>query len=76
MPTFGEQGCGELTTEERFGFYTPARAPAAVVATAHAAIVQGPKDMGVIVGLTVVGLLTQGCTPDEMARSQRAAVER
>ena len=34
------------------------------------------KDKGLIDGLAVVGLLAQGSTPDEMARSQRAEFER
>jgi len=76
VPTFGEQGFGELTTEEWFGFYAPARTPSAVVAAANAAINAGLKDKGLIDGLAVVGLLAQGSTPDEMARSQRAEFER
>ena len=31
MPTYAEQGFPELTTEEWFGFYAPARTPANVV---------------------------------------------
>ena len=76
VPTFAEQGYGDLTTEEWFGFYARARKPVAVVAAANAAIVQGLKDKSVIDGLTVDGLLAQSSTPDEMACSQRAALER
>jgi tripartite-type tricarboxylate transporter receptor subunit TctC len=76
VPTFAEQGFGELTTEEWFGFYAPARTPAGVVATANAAINASLKDKALIDGLAVVGLLAQGSTPDEMARSQRAEFER
>jgi len=76
VATFAEQGYGELTTEEWFGFYAPARTPAAVVASANGAINQALRDKGVIDGLAVVGLLAQGSTPDEMARSQRAEFER
>jgi tripartite-type tricarboxylate transporter receptor subunit TctC len=76
VATFGEQGLGELTTEEWFGFYAPARTPAAMVAAANAAINAGLKDKSLIDGLAVVGLLAQGSTPDEMARSQRAEFER
>ena len=47
-----------------------------MVAAANAAINQGLKDRGLIDGLAVVGLLAQGSTPDEMARSQRAELER
>jgi tripartite-type tricarboxylate transporter receptor subunit TctC len=76
VATFGEQGFGELTTEEWFGFHAPARTPAAVVAAANAAINGALRERSVIDGLGVVGLLAQGSTPDEMARSQRAEFER
>ncbi len=76
VATFAEQGYGDLTVEEWFGFHAPARTPAAVVAAANAAINQGLKDKSVVDGLAVVGLLAQGSTADEMARSQRAELER
>ncbi len=76
VATFAEQGFAELTTEEWFGFYAPARTPAAVVAAANAAINAALKDKSVVDGLAVVGLLAQGSTQDEMLRSQRAEFER
>jgi tripartite-type tricarboxylate transporter receptor subunit TctC len=76
VATFAEQGFGDLTTEEWFGFYAPARTPAAAVASANAAINAGLRDKALIDGLAVVGLLARGSTPDEMARSQRAEFER
>ena len=76
VATFAEQGFGELVVEEWFGFHAPARTPVAVVGAANAAINQGLKDRSLIDGLAVVGLLAQGSTPDEMARSQRAELER
>lgn len=76
VPTFAEQGFGDLTTEEWFGFYAPAKAPAATVAAANAAINAALKDKSVVDGLAVVGLLAQGSSIDEMARSQRAEFER
>jgi tripartite-type tricarboxylate transporter receptor subunit TctC len=76
VPTFAEQGLGELTTEEWFGFYAPARSPAAVVAAANAAINAALRDRSVVDGLAVVGLVAQGSTIDEMARSQRTETER
>ncbi len=76
VATFAEQGFGDLTTEEWFGFYAPARAPAAVLAAANTAINAALKDKSVIDGLAVVGLLAQGSSADEMARSQRAEFER
>lgn len=76
VATFAEQGFPEMTTEEWFGFYAPARTPAPVLAAANAAINGALKDKGVIDGLGVVGLLAQGSTADEMLRSQRAEFER
>jgi tripartite-type tricarboxylate transporter receptor subunit TctC len=76
VATFAEQGFPELTTEEWFGFYAPARTPAAVVAAANAAINAALTDKGVIDGLGVVGLIAQGSTAEAMARSQKAEYER
>jgi tripartite-type tricarboxylate transporter receptor subunit TctC len=76
VSTFAEQGFGDLTTEEWFGFHAPARTPAAVVSAASAAINAALKNKGLVDGLAVVGLLAAGSTPDEMARAQRAEFER
>jgi tripartite-type tricarboxylate transporter receptor subunit TctC len=76
VATFGEQGFGELTTEEWFGFHAPAKTPMAVVQTANTAINAALRDKGLIEGIGVVGLIAQGSTIDEMARSQRAELER
>jgi tripartite-type tricarboxylate transporter receptor subunit TctC len=76
VPTFAEQGFGDLTTEEWFGFYAPAKTPAAVLASANAAINAALKDKALVDGLAIVGLLAQGSSADEMARSQRAEFER
>lgn len=76
VPTFAEQGFPEFTVEEWFGFYAPARTPAGVVAAANAAINNALKDKAVIDGLGVVGLIAQGSTAEEMARSQKAEFDR
>lgn len=76
VPTFAEQGQPELTVEEWFGFYAPARTPASVIAAANAAIHRALADRAVIDGLGVVGLIAQGSTPQEQLRSQRAEYER
>jgi len=76
VATFAEQGFPELTTEEWFGFYAPARTPAAVVTAANAAINTALADKGVIDGLGVVGLIAQGSTAEAMARSQKTEYER
>jgi tripartite-type tricarboxylate transporter receptor subunit TctC len=76
LPTFAEQGFGDLSTEEWFGFFAPARTPEAVVARANAAINQARKEKAVIDGLTTLALVARGSTVDEMARAQRAELER
>lgn len=76
VATFAEQGFPELTVEEWFGFYAPARTPAAMVTAANAAINAALADKGVIDGLGVVGLIAQGSTAEAMARSQKAEFER
>ncbi|MBC7941662.1 MAG: twin-arginine translocation pathway signal protein [Chitinophagaceae bacterium] len=76
VQTFAEQGFADLTVEEWFGFYAPARTPAATVAAANAAINTALKDKALIDGLAIVGLLAQGSSAEEMARSQRAELER
>ncbi|MDD0810803.1 Bug family tripartite tricarboxylate transporter substrate binding protein [Curvibacter sp. RS43] len=76
VATFAEQGFGELTTEEWFGFYAPAKTPAPVIAAANAAINAALKDKSVIDSLAIVGLIAQGSTAEEMARSQKHEFER
>ena len=76
VATFAEQGFPELTTEEWFGFYAPARTPASVVAAANAAIRAAIKEKSVIDSLAVVGLIAQSSTPEEMAASQKAEFDR
>ena len=76
VPTYAEQGFADLTTEEWFGFYAPARTPANVVANANAAIQAALKDRSVIDSLALMGLVAQGSTPAEMDRSQKAELQR
>ncbi len=76
VATFAEQGFADLVVEEWFGFYMRAGSPANAIASANAVINAALKDKGVIDGIGVVGLIAQGSTPDEMARSQRAEHER
>ncbi len=71
VATYAEQGFPELTTEEWFGFYAPARTPASLVANANAAINAALKDKAVIESLGLMGLIAQGSTPAEMERSQK-----
>ena len=76
VPTFAEQGFAELTTEEWFGFYAPAKTPAAIVSAANAAINAALKDKSVIDSLATTGLIAKGSTTEEQARSQRAEFDR
>lgn len=76
VATFAEQGFGDLTTEEWFGFYAPAKTPAPVIAAANAAINAALKEKTVIDSLALVGLIAQGSTAEEMARSQKYEFDR
>ena len=76
VATFAEQGFAELTTEEWFGFYAPAKTPVGVVAAANAAINAALKDKAVIDSLAITGLIARGSTPEEQARSQKDEFER
>ena len=76
VATYAEQGFAELTTEEWFGFYAPARTPASVVANANAAIGAALKDKSVIDSLALMGLVAHGSTPAEMEKSQRDELTR
>lgn len=76
VPTFAEQGFADLTVEEWFGFYAPAKTPAAVIAAANAAINLAIKDKSVIDSLTVVGLIPFGGSVEDMARSQKLEFDR
>lgn len=76
VPTFAELGYPDVTSEEWFGFYAPARVPSAVLAHANAAITAALKDRSVIDSLALVGLVARGSTPQEMAADQKAEFER
>ncbi|HSV54740.1 MAG TPA: Bug family tripartite tricarboxylate transporter substrate binding protein [Burkholderiaceae bacterium] len=76
VATFAEQGFPELTTEEWFGFYAPAKTPASVVDNANAAINVALKEPSVISSLGTFGLVARGSTVREMDKSQRDAFYR
>src|SRR3954470_2833112 len=71
VATYAEQGFPELTTEEWFGLYAPAKTPANVVANANAAINHAIKDPTVMDSLAIMGLGAQGSTPADMEKSLR-----
>jgi tripartite-type tricarboxylate transporter receptor subunit TctC len=76
VATFAEQGFPELTVEEWFGFYAPARTPAAVTQAANAAINAALRDKSVQDALTVVGLIPFGGTIADQQRSAQVEFER
>lgn len=76
VPTFAEQGFADLTVEEWFGFYAPAKTPAATVAAANAAINLALKDKSVLDSLAMVGLIARGSSMEAMAKSQQTELER
>ena len=71
VPTYAEQGFPELTTEEWFGLYAPAKTPASIVASANAAVNAALRDKAVADSLAISGIVAQGSTPAEMDHSQR-----
>lgn len=76
VPTFTELGYPDVTSEEWFGFYAPARTPAATIAAANTAINAALHDKTVVDALAIVGLVAHGSTPQEMAADQKAEFER
>lgn len=68
VPTFAEQGFANLTAEEWFGFFAPAKTPAAVVQAANAAINATLKDKALIDSWATQGLVPLGGSPDDMAK--------
>lgn len=76
VPTFTELGYPDVTSEEWFGFYAPAKTPAATIASANAAITTALKDKSVIDSLALVGLVAHGSTAQEMAADQKAEYDR
>jgi len=76
VPTFAEQGFGDLTVEEWYGFFAPARTPSAVVNAASQAIQQALADKSTIDALGIFAMIARSSTPDELARQQRAEFER
>jgi len=75
VPTFAEQGFADLTVEEWFGFFAPAKTPANVIATANTAINNALKDKGLVDSLALQGLSPLGSSPEEMAKDMRRLYE-
>jgi tripartite-type tricarboxylate transporter receptor subunit TctC len=71
VPTFAEQGFPDLVVEEWFGFYAPAKTPAAVITNANAAINVALKEKTVIDSLALSGMVPVGGSADDMAKSMQ-----
>ncbi|MNT68316.1 Tripartite tricarboxylate transporter family receptor [compost metagenome] len=76
VPTFTEQGFPEIVADEWFGFFAPAKTPAATIAVASTAIQAALKDKAVADGLLSVGLIAHGSSPEEMKKSLQSEYER
>lgn len=76
VPTFAEQGFNEFVVEEWFGFYAPPKTPSLLVGRANTAINAALKDKVVVDSLATVGLIARGSTPQEMAASAKAELDR
>jgi tripartite-type tricarboxylate transporter receptor subunit TctC len=68
VATFAEQGFPDLTVEEWFGFFAPAKTPANVVSAANAAINAALKDKALIESWATQGLVPLGGSTDDMAK--------
>jgi len=67
VATFAEQGFPDLTVEEWFGFFAPAKTPVNVVNAANAAINMAIKDKGLQDAWAIQGLVPLGGTAENMA---------
>ena len=76
VATFAEQGLGDLTVEEWFGFVGPAKMPAHLVKACNDAINAALKDKTVTDTFAVIGLIPLGGTPDDQARSMKLEYDR
>ena len=76
VATFAEQGLGDLTVEEWFGFVGPAKMPAYLAKACNDAINAALKDKSVTDTLAVIGLIPFGGTPEEQARSMKLEYDR
>lgn len=66
VPTFAEQGFKELAVQEMYGFYLPAKVPAAVVQQLNTALGQALVQPQVKEALDTVGMEAAPSTPEEL----------
>ena len=72
VPTFAEQGFPDLVVEEWFGFYAPAKTPAAIITNANQAINTALKEKSVIDSLALSGMVPVGGSAADMAKSLKS----
>jgi tripartite-type tricarboxylate transporter receptor subunit TctC len=71
VPTYTEQGFGDLQHSEWFGFFLPPKAAPELVARVNAALRTALADKGVVDGLATFGLEAMSSTPAEFANLLR-----
>jgi len=76
VPTLVEQGLKDMTFNEWFGFYLPAKASPEVIQRANAALRAALAEKEVIEGLEVMGLESKSSSPSELAAMLKADTER
>jgi tripartite-type tricarboxylate transporter receptor subunit TctC len=76
VPTLVEQGLKDMTFNEWFGFYLPAKASPEVIQRANAALRTALAEKEVIEGLEVMGLESKSSSPSELASMLKADTER
>lgn len=76
VPTLVEQGMKDMTFNEWFGFFLPAKAPADVVQRANAALRAALAAPETVEGLELMGLESKSSTPGELAALLKADTER
>lgn len=72
VATFSEQGLKELEFEDYFGFYVPAKTPAAQIQALNAAIRQGMAHPSVKEMIDASAALAAAGTPEELTSTLRA----
>lgn len=76
VPTFNEQGYSYINFDEWYGFYAPAKTPAAVVGAASTAINRALREQSVVDSLAVFGLVAGGSTPEVLGRMTHEEYDR
>jgi tripartite-type tricarboxylate transporter receptor subunit TctC len=74
--TFAEQGLKEIVYDEWFGFYLPAKAPAAVVSRMNTALRAALAAPETVSGLATMGLEAKSSSPAELAARLKADNDR